>query len=225
MAELKQMRNRAVDQCIWEYMKQEDPLLQDTQRDKIIQDRKRHIDEESMPDFVTVHLPCFEYEPEDDTFEPMNCEEIALKCLFTLHTVRIVHVECTADALTYVRCAIIKAAFEDHHRDNRKRSFTGVSGVRCDKRRKTVYVVVKASDMPNGTKRIQAKPDEWTDIFINQCANELKNTVLQQGQTIFYGGSDGDDGQSPEKDSGDGMSPDTSAAAAEHVDGSPVALP
>ena len=152
--------------------------------------------------------------------------------MFTPHTVRNVQVECASDALTYVRCAIIKAAFEDHQRDNRKRSFTGVSGVRCDKRRRTVYVIVKASDMPSGAKRIQAKPDEWTDVFITQCANELKNTVVQQGQTIFYGGSDGDDGQSPEKDSGDGLSPeksadggDADAAAADHVDGSLAALP
>ena len=196
------MRNHAVDQCIWEHLTREDPLLQDVQKDKIIASRKKHIDESSMSDFVKLHLPCIEYEPDDENYDKIQCDGIAMKCLFTTETVRIVHVECVPDVLTYVRCAILKASFEDREdrREGRKRSFTGVHGVRRDKRRKTVYVVVKASDMPNGTKRIQAKPDDWTDTFIVQCARDLKDRVAQQGEIIAYLG--GDDGPSPEKSDG-----------------------
>eukprot|EP00959_Pyramimonas_sp_CCMP1952_P395746 8292153-Pyramimonas_sp.AAC.1 len=48
-------------------------------------------------------------------------------------------------------------------RPTTERSFTGVSGVRCDKRRKAVYVVAGARGMPSGAKRIQTKPSEWND--------------------------------------------------------------
>ena len=82
--------------------------------------------------------------------------------------------------------------------------------MRCDKRRKTVYVVVKASDMPSGTKRLHAKPADWTDIFIAQCARELMAQVTTDGEIVAYLG--GDDGPSPEKPCGDGESPEKSAS-------------
>eukprot|EP00959_Pyramimonas_sp_CCMP1952_P095453 1996033-Pyramimonas_sp.AAC.1 len=89
LSELKVMRNRAVGQCIWEHLKQDDPLLQDAQRDKIIQGRSKHIDETSMPHVVTVHFSGFAYAPEGDTFEQIECDDIA--SLFTLQAVRTVH--------------------------------------------------------------------------------------------------------------------------------------
>ena len=190
-------------------MKQEDALLQATQKDKIIANHKKHIDEAVMPDFVSLHLPCIEFEPDDDKHEMIKCDGITIKCLFTTQAVRTVHVECTAEVLTYLRCAINVAAFEDSQRDSRKRSFSGVRGVRCDKRRKTVYVVVKA-DTPSGMRRIQAKPEEWTDVFITQCARELMAQVTTDGEIVAYLG--GDDGPSPEKPCGDGGSHETSAS-------------
>ena len=204
------MRNHAVNECIWDYLKQEDALLQDTQKDKIIANHKKHIDEAVMPDFVSLHLPCIEFEPDDDKHEMIKCDGITMKCLFTTQAVRTVHVECTAEVLTYLRCAINVAAFEDSQRDSRKRSFSGVRGVRCDKRRKTVYVVVKATGAPTGTRRIQAKPEAWTDIFITQCARELMEQVTKDGEIVAYLG--GDDGPSPEKPCGDGESPEKSAS-------------
>lgn len=200
------MRNNAVDQCIWDHLKREDPLLQDTQKDKIIAGRKKHIDEADMPDFVSLHLPCIEFEPDGDKYETIKCDEITMKCMFTTQTVRTVQVECAADVLTYLRCAINVAAFEDSQRDSRKRSFSGVRGVRCDKRRKTVYVVVKTTETLSGTKRIQAKPDDWTEVFITQCARELLDRVTKDGEIIAYLGCD--DGPSPEKPGDDGESPE-----------------
>eukprot|EP00959_Pyramimonas_sp_CCMP1952_P123294 2577806-Pyramimonas_sp.AAC.1 len=109
LSELKVMRDRAVDQCIRAYLKQDDPLLQGAQRDKIIQGRKKHIDETSMPDFVTVHVPGFAHAPGDDTFEQMECDDIAIKGLFTLQAVRTVHVECAAGKLTDARRFAVEA--------------------------------------------------------------------------------------------------------------------
>eukprot|EP00959_Pyramimonas_sp_CCMP1952_P137580 2879543-Pyramimonas_sp.AAC.1 len=77
LSELKVMRNRAVGQHIREHLKQDDPLLQDAQRDTIIQGRKKHIDETSMPDFAAVHVPGFTCAPADNTFEQMECDDIA----------------------------------------------------------------------------------------------------------------------------------------------------
>eukprot|EP00959_Pyramimonas_sp_CCMP1952_P264733 5535404-Pyramimonas_sp.AAC.1 len=49
-----------------------------------------------MPVFATVHFRGFAYAPEDDTFERMERDGIAIKCSFTLQAARTVHVECTA---------------------------------------------------------------------------------------------------------------------------------
>eukprot|EP00959_Pyramimonas_sp_CCMP1952_P307908 6444309-Pyramimonas_sp.AAC.1 len=87
--------------------------------------QKKHIDDTSMPDFATVHFPRFAYAPEGDAFEQMERDDIAMKCLFTLQAVRTVHVECTADALTYVRCAVVKAELEDRQTDGGTNVFHG----------------------------------------------------------------------------------------------------
>eukprot|EP00959_Pyramimonas_sp_CCMP1952_P147192 3080582-Pyramimonas_sp.AAC.1 len=67
-----------------------------------------------MPDSATVHAPGFAYAPGGDTSEQMECDDLAIKCLFTLQAAPTVHAECAAPAFTAVRCAAIKAAFEDH---------------------------------------------------------------------------------------------------------------
>eukprot|EP00959_Pyramimonas_sp_CCMP1952_P407758 8545549-Pyramimonas_sp.AAC.1 len=52
----------------------ERPATSAQQKDKIIAERKKHIDEISMPDFVTAHLSCIELEPDGENFEKINCE-------------------------------------------------------------------------------------------------------------------------------------------------------
>ena len=42
---LWKMRGDAVDQCIWDHLKQDDALLQDSHKDKIINERRKGIDE------------------------------------------------------------------------------------------------------------------------------------------------------------------------------------
>ena len=170
--DLRRLRNDAVDQLIWNRLKQDDPLLQDSSMDKVINKHRKSIDESELPEYVTIHLPCIDYTPADGSCPAFKCDGIAINCLLTTQRVRTVCVECVPDQLQYVRYAILQAAFDNgEQRDKRPRSFTGVHGVMCDKRRKTVYAMVKA-DTPAGKRRVQKKPSEWSATFISQSARE-----------------------------------------------------
>ena len=154
-----------------------------------------------MPEFVTLHLPCIQCAPDNENFATVKCDDIAMNCLLTTQRVRTVFVECVPEVLEYVRCAIMQAAFEDRLMREKRctASITGVVGVRCDKRRKTVYAMVKA-DTPAGKRRVQKKPSEWSETFISQSARELLEEIQQQGLLFAYkDGCDDDEGLSPEK--------------------------
>ena len=97
-------------------------------------------------------------------------DAIALTFLFELKTCRKVSVECVPDALEYVRVAAVAAAIGMQDREKRARSMTGVVGVCCDKRRKTVFITIRgAGDAPH---RVQSKVDEWEPVYIAQSCTK-----------------------------------------------------
>ena len=49
----------------------------------------------------------------------------------------------------------------------------GVEGVKCDKRRKTVFMVVSG-------KRLQERVDDWTPAYINNAAQTLRDRLAQE---------------------------------------------
>lgn len=215
--ELKALRNAASDIAIWEYMKSRDPLLSDqSDQDKLIKAYKKNIDESAMPAYVTVQLPEVEF---NGGGVALKCEPIAVRCIFSASAISKVHVECTESVLTYIRCAALKAA-EDDGTEKQKRGLSGVPGVRCDKRRRVVYVVVKSH---NSSRRIYQKPVEWNDTCILHCARELRDKVVAKGEEIEDHEPDADllhglncaehaEGGGPEDQQGDGEDDNVDAA-------------
>ena len=95
--------------------------------------------------------------------------------MFEMNATKKVWVECTPTGLEYIRVAAIAAAVSDIQEEaQRVRSApaAGVEGVKCDKRRKTVFMVV------NG-KRLQERVDDWTPAYINNAAQTLRDRLAQ----------------------------------------------
>ena len=207
-------RNAACDEAMWERLKATDPLLQDDgDKAAIVRQNRTAIDLGAMPETVSAWFPAVECMNGD---EHLKHDAIEMKFLFQPSPIKKVWIECTPSALEYVRVAAV-AAMVDQDREKRKKSMTGVPGVCCDKRRKTVYMVVRGED--GEPQRVQAKVDDWEPTYIAQAAQSLLDQV--QGDEVagevmeeagdneeVMGEADGDDSPSPkhgESSPGHGM--------------------
>lgn len=125
-----------------------------------------------LPESVSVHMPAVQC---DHCGEPLHHDAVTLRLLFEMNATKKVWVECTPTGLEYIRVAAIAAAVSDIQEEaQRVRSApaAGVEGVKCDKRRKTVFMVV------NG-KRLQERVDDWTPAYINNAAQTLRDRLSQ----------------------------------------------
>eukprot|EP00959_Pyramimonas_sp_CCMP1952_P331765 6947114-Pyramimonas_sp.AAC.1 len=78
--------------------------------------------------------------------ESLHRDAVTLKLLSEMNATKKVWAECTPQALEYIRVASIAAAVSRIHEEaQRARSApaAGVEGVKCNKRRKTVFPVAK----------------------------------------------------------------------------------
>ena len=206
-------RNAACDDAMWEHLKATDPLLQDDgDKAAIVRQNRTAIDLGAMPETVSAWFPAVECMNGD---EHLKHDAIEMKFLFQPSPIKKVWIECTPSALEYVRVAAV-AAMVDQDREKRKKSLTGVPGVCCDKRRKTVYMVVRGED--GEPQRVQAKVGDWEPTYIAQAAQSLLDQVQgdEAGEVVdeagdneeVMGEADGDDSPSPkhgESSPGHGM--------------------
>ena len=122
--------------------------------------------------------------------------------------------------LHYLRVATLASAAVP--REKRPPTLSGVHGVCCDKRRKTVYIV---HQLPSGEKkRLQKKPLFWQPQLIKQAADELFQDASNQGVHIVDGeptegvgeGGDFPAGEVGDDHAGESQGPHESADAAGH---------
>ena len=210
-------RSEAVDNAIWDYLVANDPLLENCKdKGKILRDRKPGIDDADLPHYVSMDFPAVEFIKESGG--TLSCDATSIKCILSLNAARRVCVEALPEVLHYLRVATLASAAVP--REKRPPTLSGVHGVCCDKRRKTVYIV---HQLPSGEKkRLQKKPLFWQPQLIKQAADELFQDASNQGVHIVDGeptegvGEGGDDpaGEVGDDHAGESQGPHESADAA-----------
>eukprot|EP00959_Pyramimonas_sp_CCMP1952_P438288 9175550-Pyramimonas_sp.AAC.1 len=116
-------------------MKDADPLLQDdADKASIVKINRCMLDASLMPKTATASFPAVECTRGD---QHLKHDAITLTFLFGLKTRKKVSIACAPAAMENVRVAAVAAAIDTHDREKRARSKSGVTGVFCDKRRKT----------------------------------------------------------------------------------------
>ena len=168
---IRDARNEAVDNDIFVVEKSKAPATEDRKKGAIVAVLRRTIDIAELPATVVVQMPAVTND-DGDTI----CGAIDMRCITTLTKIRNVSVEATTPNLQYVLHGLRHAKKTNMKRDPQLVTSESAKGVLADKRRKTLYMIVK-DEVSKKPKRVQAKPEEWEQPFINQCAEALARRV------------------------------------------------
>ena len=162
-----------MDNSIVTQLNQDDPMSRHT---TVPKGSRKTFEQADLPLTVSLTMPPLRFETETEEF---NLGETTFLALTDMRKNSVVQIECTAEALGYIRAAVLQAARHTPERGRKRAAPIGVPGVRVDKRRCTLWTTCRdPSDAGAMPKRVQRKPLDWDDALQKTAvAQELVASV------------------------------------------------